>query len=84
MLYTSLEPSRQDGSNSGSQNMFYGEIWVIIRTLSLLTLLIWSTANIIYALLKWVKAVTMTKSSCTHASIKFYVVNVHSELFLHT
>ena len=32
----SLEPSLRDGSNDGSQNMFYGEIWPIIPKLSLL------------------------------------------------
>ena len=42
----SLEPSRRDGSNDGSQNTFYGEIWLIIPKLSLLPLLIWSTAHI--------------------------------------
>ena len=26
----SLEPSRRDGSNDRSQNMFYGEMWLII------------------------------------------------------
>ena len=26
----SLEPSQRDVSNDGSQNMFYGEIWLII------------------------------------------------------
>ena len=26
----SLEPSRRDGSNEGSQNMFHGKIWLII------------------------------------------------------
>ena len=39
----SLEPSGQEGSSDGSQNMFYGEIWLIIPKLSLLPLLIWST-----------------------------------------
>ena len=36
----SLEPSRRDGSNDGSQDMFYGEIWLSIPELSLLSLLI--------------------------------------------
>ena len=40
----SLEPSRRDGSNGGSQYMFYGEMWLFIPKLSLLLLLIWSTA----------------------------------------
>ena len=35
----SLEPSRCDGSNGGSQNIFYGEIWLINPKLSLLLLL---------------------------------------------
>ena len=39
----SLEPSLRDGSNDGSQNNFYGKIWIIIPKLSLLPLLIWST-----------------------------------------
>ena len=40
----SLEPSRRGGSNDGSQNIFYGEIWLIIPKLSLLPLLsIWSS-----------------------------------------
>ena len=34
-----------DGSNGGSQNIFYGKIWLIITKLSLLPLLIWRTAN---------------------------------------
>ena len=33
----SLEPSQRDGSNDGSQNVFYGEIWLIIPKLSLLS-----------------------------------------------
>ena len=41
-----LAPSRRDGSNEGSQNMFYGEIWKIIPKLSLLPLLIWSAGCI--------------------------------------
>ena len=45
--YPSLELSRLGDSNDGSQNMllfFYGEIWLIIPKLSLLSLLIRSTA----------------------------------------
>ena len=38
-----LEPSKRDGSNDVSQNMFYGEILLIIPSFSLLPLLIWST-----------------------------------------
>ena len=40
----SLEPSRDD-SNDGSQNIFYGEIWLIIFNLSLLPILIWNNSQ---------------------------------------
>ena len=39
----SLEPSRRDGSNDGSLNMFYGEIRIIIPKFPQLPLLIWTT-----------------------------------------
>ena len=40
-----LERSQRDGSNDGSQNMLLTvEIWIIIPKLSLIPLLIWSTA----------------------------------------
>ena len=42
----SLEPSRWDGSDGGSQNMFYGDLWLIILKLSLLPLLIRNTATL--------------------------------------
>ena len=41
----SLEPSCPDGSNEGSQHIFYGEIRKIIFELSLLPLLTWSTVT---------------------------------------
>ena len=41
---TSLEPSRRDGSNDGSQIFFYGKIWINIPKVSLLRILIWRTA----------------------------------------
>ena len=43
MVWPSLEPSWQNGSNEGSQDMFYVEILKIVPQLSLLPLLIWST-----------------------------------------
>ena len=39
----SLEPFQRDGSNDGSQIMFYGEKWLIIPQVSPLVLLIGST-----------------------------------------
>ena len=42
----SVEPPQGDGSNDGSQICFDGEMWIIIPKLSLLLLLIWSTALI--------------------------------------
>ena len=46
----SLEPSRLDGSNDVSQNMFLRKIWIIIPKLSLLSLLIWSSVKSYYVL----------------------------------
>ena len=40
-----LEPSRRDGSNDGSQILFFCGNWLIISKLSLLPLLIWSTGK---------------------------------------
>ena len=42
----SLEPFLRDSSNDGYQNLgfFTVEIWIIIQKLSLLPVLIWSTA----------------------------------------
>ena len=41
----SLEQFWRDVYFDGSHNMFYGEIWLIIAKLSLLSLLIWSTVK---------------------------------------
>ena len=40
----SLEPSRRDGANDGHKICFYRDMWLIILKLSLLPILIWSTA----------------------------------------
>ena len=43
-MLPSLEPSRRDGSNDGSQICYYGKIWINIPKVSLLPIFIWRTA----------------------------------------